>query len=186
MCSECRDPADTVVRAQLIDRLLRNHAAVANQDQMVDAEHLSQTTDLGDQRTGIGGVALVHRDRDRASTVVGEQSEVDLQLAFLAITVVAQSRERTAATLEVARRQIVEHRRAGVQMARCELLLDAPLSFNQPVHGRVEFILGGIEHTEILGQGAGSPPARGGQLGVRGHDARRDHRQYHGALTTRS
>jgi len=42
---------------------------------------------------------------------------------------------------------------------------EGPLDLRQrPVHGRIQIVRIGIGHTEVLGQGAGVPPARGRQL----------------------
>jgi len=67
-------------------------------------------------------------------------------------------------------------------MARSELLFDCPLTFEQPVHRRVQIVLVGIGDLELFGQGGGVPPAGGGELGMRGDDARGHHRAYQIAL----
>jgi len=57
--------------------------------------------------------------------------------------------ERTAAPLEVARGDVVEHQRAVLEMALCQGGFDLWLAFEQPVERRVEFIfvdLAQIEH----------------------------------------
>jgi len=66
-----------------------------------------------------------------------------------------------------------------------QLLLDQALAPQQPVHRRVKVILGRLRHTEVLSERRGVPPARGRELGVRGENARRHHRQDQVALATR-
>ena len=69
-------------------------------------------------------------------------------------------------------------------MARRELLLDRLLPREQPIHRRVQIVLAGFLHAEVLGQRGGVPPARGGQLWMRGDDARRHHGAHQVALAT--
>jgi hypothetical protein len=63
-----------------------------------------------------------------------------------------------------------------------KLLLDRALAREQPVHRRVQIVLARVDHGEVLGQRRGVPPARGGQLRMRRHDARSHHRQHQLAL----
>ncbi len=59
--------------------------------------------------------------------------------------------------------------------------LDARLSFEQPVHGAVEFVGRGLLHAEFLAEGVAHglacESAGGGELGSRLEDAGRDHGQ---------
>jgi hypothetical protein len=70
-------------------------------------------------------------------------------------------------------------------MPRRKLALDDVLALKQPVHGPVEVVLIGPGDVQILGQGAGVPPACRCQLGVRRHDAGRDHGHHQVGLATR-
>ena len=70
-------------------------------------------------------------------------------------------------------------------MTRGELLLDRVLARQQPVHRRVQIVLTRVRHREVLGQRRRVPPAGGGQLGVRGDDARGYHRQHPIAFAAR-
>ena len=168
--------------AQLGDGRVADHAAVAHHHQLLDAELLAQALHLGQEGGAVGHVALVHRHRHRAAARVGEQPVVDLQQPLLAVAVVAQLGQRAGGALEVAGRQVVQHQAAVAQVPRGELLLDRVLAREQPVHRRVQVVLVRIGHAEVLGQRGGVPPARGGQLRMRRHDARGHHRQHQLAL----
>ncbi len=132
----------------------------------------------GHQGLAVGHIAFVHRDGHRAATCIGEQTVVDLQRATASIAAVTELGQRTGRALEVAGGQVIEHQAALAQVASCKLLLDARLALKQPIHRRVQFVLRGIGHVEVLGQRRGVPPAGGGQLRVRRHDARGHHRQH--------
>jgi hypothetical protein len=64
----------------------------------------------------------------------------DLQLAGLAVAIVTALGERAAVPLEIARGDIVEHRRAVLEMALGQRGFDLGLTFEQPVERGVEFI----------------------------------------------
>ncbi len=171
------DPADAIEFAHLLDALLADHAAVADHHELLDTEALAQALDLGRQRQTVADVALVHRHRDRAAAHIGEQAVVDLERAFAPVAAVADPGQRTGGAFEVTRRQVVQHQRAGAQVTGGELFLDRVLARQQPVHRRIQIVLIGVGHAELLGQRGAVPPARGGQLGVRRHDARGHHGQ---------
>ena len=107
---------------------------------------------------------------------VGQEAVVDLQHALLAIAIVPQRRQRAGHALEIARAQVVQRHGVAGEMARRQLLLDAALAREQPIHGGVELVLVGLRDPEELGQGRGVPPARGRQLRLRAQDAGGDHR----------
>jgi hypothetical protein len=74
-------------------------------------------------------------------------------------------------------------RRLAEQVARGELLLDGVLAGQQPIHGGIQVVLGGLSHAEVLGQARAVPAPGGGQLGVGLHDARGHHGQHPVAFT---
>src|SRR4029450_10281047 len=84
----------------LADTRLGDHAAVADQHHVLEAEALLELGDLGGQRGGIAGVALEHLDGDRAAVRGAEQAVGDLQLARLAVAAVAARGPRSAAALQ--------------------------------------------------------------------------------------
>ena len=116
-----------------IDARLRDHPAVADQDHVIEREALLDLVDLHGERARIGGVALECLNRHRASVGCAQQAVDDLQLALLAVAVVAELGQLAAAHLHIARRHVVEHQRAGAQMLASERLLDRLLALAQPV-----------------------------------------------------
>ena len=96
------NPVDTVHLPQLVDLGLGDHSAVAHHHKLLDAEALLHLFYLRQQRFGIARVALKDGYRHGDAAFVGQQTVVDLQLAFLAVTVVSEAGDRTTHTLEVA------------------------------------------------------------------------------------
>ena len=64
-------------------RACGDHAAIADQHDMLEREALLELVDLWRKRPRIAGVALEHLDGDRASVGGAQQAVDDLQLAFL-------------------------------------------------------------------------------------------------------
>jgi hypothetical protein len=72
------DPGYALVLGERRDLLLRNHSAVADDHHASDSELRPRLVDLGQERFRIARVAFEYRDRDRASTLVGQKAVVDL------------------------------------------------------------------------------------------------------------
>src|SRR5882757_4507395 len=85
----------------LPDSRLRDHAAIADQHHAIEVESLLELGDLGLQRRGIADIAFEDFDRDRAAILAAQQSENDLQLAVLAVTVVPELGQLAGAALEI-------------------------------------------------------------------------------------
>ena len=68
---ECGNPVDAIAMAELVDRLLRDHAAVADDHQPLDAKVLSQPPHLRQEGLAIAGIAIMHADRNRAAAGIG-------------------------------------------------------------------------------------------------------------------
>jgi hypothetical protein len=131
---QCGNPLQPALGPERIDMGLGDHATVAHQHHLIDAEALAQLRDLRHERLRIGGVALKHRDGNRHAARIGKQSIVDLQLAALAVAVVAQGGQLAGAALEVARTQVIQQEAAGLQVTLRELALDGILALEQPIH----------------------------------------------------
>ena len=148
-----RDPVEPRRGDLGVDARLRDHSAVADQHHMIKREALLDLVDLCGERARIGGIALECLDRHRAAVSRAQQAVDDLQLALLAVAVVAALRQFAAAALQIARRHVVEHQRAGAQMLARERPLDRLLALAQPVEGDVEFVFVNRSKTEASRQG---------------------------------
>jgi hypothetical protein len=97
--------------------------------------------------------------------------------------------ERAGAPLEVARGHVVEDQRV-VQVTLRQPILDARLTWQKPVHGVVELILGSVLDAQHFAQarlrGFGGDRAAGGELRAGGDNACNDHRQNQIAFATGS
>src|SRR6195256_4072424 len=93
----------------LPDPRLGDHAAITDQHHAIEVEALLELGDLGLQRRGIADIAFEDFDRDRATILAAQQSENDLQLAVLAVTVVPELGQLAGAALEIGRTDVVEH-----------------------------------------------------------------------------
>ena len=135
--------------------------------------------DLIGKGHGIGGVAFEHLDGDGATVGRAQEAVDDLQLALLAVAVVAALGQRAAAGFDVARRDVVQHQRPAVEMAFGEGGLDGRLTLEQPIEGRVEFVLADLAEgqfdAEAPGGGGGIERLGGGELRGRRDDAADDH-----------
>ena len=180
-----RDPREPVEGTQLSDRLMRDHPAIPDQHQALEAELLAQLRHLRHQRARIRRVALVDRDRHRAAGSCRQQAVVHLRRIALAVAAVADLGQRTAIAFKVTRTQVVEGERTLGQVSGSELLLDKFLTLVQPVHRRIKVRLIRLPHAELLGERRRVPPARGGKLGMRRQDPRRHHRTHRIALRAR-
>ncbi len=110
---------------------------------------------------------------------VGEQAKDDLRVRGFAVAGVTELGERAMAAFEISRGQVIEHQAAVGELALGQLLLDARLSWQQPVHGLVEFgLIGGIDLeqlAETAAESVGVKSASGGEFGSRVEDAGDDH-----------
>ena len=108
---------------------------------MVQTEALFQLGDLIAKGRGVAGRALEDLNGDGAAIGRAQQAINDLQLALLAVAVVAELGERAAAAFHVARCHVVEHQRAAGEMAPGQGRLDIRLADRQPVEGTIKFLL---------------------------------------------
>src|SRR5690606_13725462 len=88
---------------------LGDHAAIAHEDDVVDAKALAELLDLRLQGARIPGVSLEDLDGNGATLRVAEQTEVDLQLPFLPVSGVAELGEWAIPPLDVGRAEVVEN-----------------------------------------------------------------------------
>ncbi len=84
------------------DARLGDHAAVADQDDMVEVEALLELVDLCGQGFRVGGVAVEDLDGNWAAVRGAEQAVDDLQRALAAVTAVAAFGQRAAASFHIA------------------------------------------------------------------------------------
>src|SRR6266404_3802906 len=171
-----RDPRQPVERTQLMDRFMRDHAAIPDQHQALEAKLFAQLRNLRHQRAHVRRIALVHRDGHRAAGTRRQQAVVHLRRIALAIAAVADLRQRTAIAFEVTRTQVVQRERTLGQVSSSELFLDKFLALEQPVHRCVQVRLIRLHHAVLFGERRRVPPARGRQFGMRCQDPRRHHR----------
>jgi hypothetical protein len=164
-----------------INARLGEQAPVTDQDDPRQAETPPQFPDLAGDGTGVRGVAGVDVQGDGAAVGVGEQPVDDDRQPLLAVPVVAVLGEGTSASLVVAAADVVEDHRPLAEVPPGQLVLDAALAPQQPVHGSVGLLVVGVGDAELVGQGGVVPVARGGELRARGEDPLGDEGQRQGA-----
>src|SRR5260370_12461329 len=157
--AECGDPVEPS-RLEVREYAgFGDHAAVADQHDMVEAEAPFQLGDLIAERGRVAGRALEDLDGDRAAIGRTEQAVDDLQLALLAVAVVAELGERAAASLHEARRHVVEDQRAAGEMALGQRRLDRRLAHRQPIERGVELLLVDRPEAEFGAEARSGGPA---------------------------
>ena len=80
---------------------LGDHAAVADEDDVLDPKAPADRLDRGGHRRLVLDAALVDRDRHRAALRRADEAVVDLQLALLGVARVAERRQRARPSLDV-------------------------------------------------------------------------------------
>ena len=167
-------------------RACGDHAAIADQHDVLQAKAALQFLDLSRQRGGIAGVALEHLDGDRPAVAVAQQAVDDLQPVRTVITAVAVLSQLAAAAFQVGRADVVQHQHAVLEMAPRQGALDALLLAAQPVQGSVDlaFLDGAeVEHAAQAGtRRLGRQRAQRRQLGARRDQPAGDHCQRQIAL----
>ena len=151
------------------------HATIANQHHPRQAEPLGERLDLVGDGLGVAGVAGIDLHGDRPPVGVGQHAVDDDRATGLAVAVVAEAGQRAGLPLVVAAGDVVEHQRPLAEVPSGEFLLDRRLSFQQPIHGVVEVILGGVGDVQLLGQGGVVPVSGVGQFGAGKEQAFGDH-----------
>ncbi len=170
-----RDPAQARVLLEHINLSLCEHTTIANQHYARETKPLREGLDLVGNRLGIAGVAGIDLYGDRPSIGVGQQTVDDDRAAGLAVAVVAEAGQRACLPLVVAAGDVVEHHRPFAEVPAGELFLDRLLPQEQPIHGVVEVIFGGVDDIQLLGQGGAVPVPGVGQLGAGEEQALGDH-----------
>jgi hypothetical protein len=122
---------------------------------VTEAEALLELVDLRCQRRRIPGVTVEHCNGNRTTVGRAQQAVDDLQRALLAITPVSTFCQRTAASLHVTRRDIVEHQRAVLEVTPGQRGLDGSLARQQPVERGVEFVVIDRAETERFTKAGG-------------------------------
>lgn len=173
-----RDPVHTPHGSKGLDLGSLEHAPVAHEDQVRQAESLLDLLDLRQDGAAVGGVPFEDLDGDGAPVRVGQHAVDDLGAIPAVVPAVAMGRQRAVPTDDEAGGDVVEHQASALQMSRGEALLDAGLLLSDPVHRLVEVVLIGVLDPQQLRQRGGRPPTCQGQLGAGAQDPRRDHPEH--------
>ena len=118
----------------MLDLGVGEHAAITDDDRPVDREPVRHCGRAGRHGGRVAGVARVHLDRDRPPVRGADQPVVDLPASALAVPRVPQRGQWTAAALDVAGGQVIQHIPVGGQVALGQRALDPVLALEQPVH----------------------------------------------------
>ncbi len=141
------DPFDAVSGGQVLaDAGAGDHAAVADEHDLLQAEAEAQLIYLRGHGFGVAGVAGENFNGNRTSLGVGEESKNELRVTGFVVAGVAEFSQGTVPAFEVSRGQVVENHGPILELTFGQFPLNARLPFEQPVHGSVEFgVAGRIE-----------------------------------------
>ena len=93
-----------------------------------------------------------HLNRDRPPGPIAQQPVDDLRRAALLIARVPQPGQLARAPLEIRGGHVVEHQFPSLEMPAGETILDPLLALKQPVHRRVQIVLIGVRHPQLIRQ----------------------------------
>ena len=181
-----RDPVIARRPYLLFEAGVRQQPPVCHDGHLAETEAMLQLAQLPRQRTGIG-----HRAREDLHThgpalFVTQKAKVDLFLALLAVTVVAELGQVGAVALHVGARHVTEHDGAFRKVAPCQLLFYGLLAGKEPVHGLVDLVLVDMAKPQLVSQAAGLAflleRLGGGELAAGTENARGDKGKYDVAL----
>jgi hypothetical protein len=158
-----------------VDLRLCQHATIADQYHVRQAEPLRERLHLVGDGLGIPGVAGIDPHGDGPTVGVGERAVDDDREPGLAVAIVPEAGQRAGLALVVTAGDVVEHQRPVSQVSLGQLLLDRRLALQQPVHRVVELILVGIGDVQLLGQSGVMPVSGVGQFGAGKHQSFDDH-----------
>ncbi len=102
-------------------------------------KRLLQLGDLRRYRSRVGGIAFEHLDRNRTTISATQQADHQLRPVAATVPAVTVTSQGTTAALEIGRGHVVEHERAVLEMAACELAFDEALLAAEPVERGVDF-----------------------------------------------
>ena len=138
------------------------------------------------QRTGIGHGAREDLHGHRPALLVAQPAKVDLLLALLAVTIVAELGQVGAEALHVRARDVTEYDSAFCKVTLCQLLFYGLPAGKEPVHGLADLVLVHRAESELLSQAAGLAflleRRGGGELAAGTENARCDEGKYDVAL----
>ena len=182
-------PVQPFDRAQFrVDARAGEQAPISHEHHSLESEAGTQLGNLIGQGRGVCGVARIDFHGHRTSLGVAQQAVDDLQGSLPAVSGVAQARQFTGPSFEIARTHVVQHQGAVMQVALCQGLLDEFLALEQPVHGGVEILCAHVFQSQSLAQGGGSgfgmESTSSGQLGAGSEQARHD--QSHATVSFRA
>ena len=180
-----RDPVQAPLRPEIRDCCPADHPAVTDHHEPPDPEGLLDPADLGKKRRGIRRIALVHREGHRTAPPIGHEPIVHLEGPPPAVTAVAPPGQGTGRPLKVAGGEVVEHQALSLEMPGGQLLLDAPLTGQKPVHGGITVLFTGRRDPEGLGERGGLPGAGHGHFGLGIKDAGGDQGEHEIPLPAR-
>ena len=180
-CTQGGDPVQPGRLKLLAETCLGDHAPVADQHHAVELEAPLQFLDLRGKRLGIACVSREHLDRHGAAIGGAEKPVDDLQLALFAIAVVAEASQVAAAAFDIARRDVVKHQAAALEMFAGQPFFHFRLAGEQPVERFVKLRSRDRSEPQNLPRAGASrwliQHSRCGQLGSRGYDPVYDHGQ---------
>jgi len=173
---ERRNPLEAFAVSHVIDDRLSEHASVTHEHDEIQTESVLHFAELIFHGRRVGGSTFIDVDGDRATHLVRDDSEVDLELLRLSITAVASRGQGTLGPLHVGRGQIVQNEPARLEVSFGQPLLDGGLALQQPVHRFIQCVLGRPLDAQCLGKRTGAPRRCRRQLARRLQDPGRDHR----------
>ena len=146
------------------------HAAVADEGHLFDAEPAADRSDLCGDGGGVGGVAGEDLDRHRTAVGSTEEAEDQLLAVLLAVAAVAEAGEGAVTAFEIAGGDVVEDHGAALEVAVGEALLDPGLAAQEPVEHGEDFVAVDVAEAEEGAEagvgGVGGEAAGGGEFGI--------------------
>ncbi|MEZ6118310.1 MAG: hypothetical protein R3C28_17320 [Pirellulaceae bacterium] len=147
------NPVQTIDTSQVfVDPSRRDHAAITNENEPVDAETFTSRRDDLSECRRVGRVAREDFNRNRTTFRITQQTVHDLRAIATMIATVTMFNQRTLSSRVIARRNIEQYQLPVLQVLLGELVFDPRLTCRQPIHRGIQLMDIDVANRQLFSQ----------------------------------